>query len=416
MEGLVLEAGREAMKEALVQAWWEWEQEVMAQGCPKCTGSAESLRSKGTRRRVVVATFGRTVLHLRRLRCEGCGHKFKPGASFLEGLGGANLTRRLREECAETGSSAPSYKAAARRIHRACGARVDAETVRKYTHLAGTQQAERMVLEAQARHTPTAESVSLKRKQPQQQPQLMVVGLDGGWIASRDQPGGMEGKLGVIATAIEPVGIKGRHKLTERVLVGTFGSSQQLGVLACAAALQLGGHQASQQSVLGDGASWIKTQAQQHFGTAVKILDWGHLWRVVAKAVRAARPGQECKRERKRLYEGLREWLWRGQVQEALQLLEGLRQAGQQVVALEAAIEYLHHQREWIGNYEAWQEQGYAVGSGLVERQVELVLNRRLKRRGMRWLRPNADAVLALRLRQLNADWHDEPETGNLAA
>ena len=72
MEGLVMEAGREAMKEALVQAWWEWEQEVMAQGCPRCTGSAESLRSKGTRRRVVIATFGRAVLHLRRLRCAVC--------------------------------------------------------------------------------------------------------------------------------------------------------------------------------------------------------------------------------------------------------------------------------------------------------------------------------------------------------
>ena len=115
--------------------------------------------------------------------------------------------------------------------------------------------------------------------------------------------------------------------------------------MACAAALQLGGHEASRQWVLGDGAGWIKTQARQHFGAAVKILDWGQLRRVVVKAVRAARPRQE----RKRLYEGLREWLWRGQVDEALQVLESLRQAGQQVVALEAAIEYLHHQREWIG-------------------------------------------------------------------
>jgi len=50
------------------------------------------------------------------------------------------------------------------------------------------------------------------------------------------------------------------------------------------------------------------------------------------------------------------------------------------------------------------------VGSELVERQTELVINRRLKKRGMRWKRENADAVVALRVKQLNNDWEDQAE------
>jgi hypothetical protein len=44
----------------------------------------------------------------------------------------------------------------------------------------------------------------------------------------------------------------------------------------------------------------------------------------------------------------------------------------------------------------------------MVERAVELVINRRLKRRGMRWCRANADALVALRVRTLNSDWDEQ--------
>jgi len=69
------------------------------------------------------------------------------------------------------------------------------------------------------------------------------------------------------------------------------------------------------------------------------------------------------------------------------------------------AITYLEHQRPWIGSYEHWRKLGYPVGSGMIERAVGLVINRRMKKRGMRWCRPNATAVVALRTDLLNDDW-----------
>ncbi|HET8851035.1 MAG TPA: hypothetical protein VFN02_00770 [Ktedonobacteraceae bacterium] len=42
-----------------------------------------------------------------------------------------------------------------------------------------------------------------------------------------------------------------------------------------------------EQVVIADGAPWIKMEAQKHFSQATCILDWPHLWRTIAKAVRA---------------------------------------------------------------------------------------------------------------------------------
>lgn len=312
--------------------------------------------------------------------------------------------RNQQAVCVLAGSSWP-YKSASRVLEGLCGAKVSPEKLRQITVEAGIKSARQQVEAAQEAHNPTVESVRAKRLLPvTQPPEMLLVGLDGGWVASRDNPGGMEGKVGVVATEMEPVGIEGRRKLSVRKVTATFGDSRELGVLACAAANELGGHDAHKAVVLGDGAGWIKTESRQHFAQAVKILDWPHLWRATQKAVRAARPGRAYKAERRGIYEQLRGCLWQGMVPEAIDVLVELRGA-ERAEVLEAAIRYIGNQRDWIGNYEEWKQQGYPVGSGLIERQVELVINRRMKRQGMRWLRTNADALVALRVKHINHDW-----------
>jgi hypothetical protein len=57
------------------------------------------------------------------------------------------------------------------------------------------------------------------------------------------------------------------------------------------------------------------------------------------------------------------------------------------------------------GNYARGPEQGYPVGSGLVERAVAHVINGNMKQQGMRWKRATATAVVALPVQRINADW-----------
>jgi hypothetical protein len=409
VEPLVVEAGQRAMRAAVQAACREYERQSGA--CPHC-GSA-TLQSHGTDERRLRTSFGRVVLHLRRLRCEACGRQFRPAAPFLASLGGLNMTARLREACVLAGSSWP-YQTAAAVLRGLCGAEISGEWIRQVSTAAGRAEAHAQAEAAARLLAPSAATVRAERAAAQTRPLAaesaggahLLVGLDGGWVPSRDQPGGMEGKVGVVATEATPVGRHGRQRLTRRRYVATFGDAERVGLLTYAAAHALGGDQAARQTVLGDGADWLKTQADLHFPEATTILDWPHLARAVHKAIRAVLPGAANAERRRRARREIPALLWHGEVEAAATELADLLPAGAEpVAALTDALTYLASQRTWLGDYGAWRDAGEPVGSGMVEREVALVINRRLKRQGMRWRRANADALVALRTRAINATW-----------
>jgi len=58
-----------------------------------------------------------------------------------------------------------------------------------------------------------------------------------------------------------------------------------------------------------------------------------------------------------------------------------------------------------MGDYDHWKQQGYPKGLGIIERAVAMVINRRMKKRGMRGIWGNATSLVALRVDLLNTDW-----------
>jgi hypothetical protein len=336
-------------------------------------------------------------------------------------LKGGTVSQPLQEAAMLAGCSWP-YRAASNLLRRLSGAHISAEEIRRLATRGGQQRAAQQQAEAEracstaAREAPAA----------QQAEQPMLVGLDGGWVCSREQRGGMEGKVAVICSKVEDLPMptrsctfswsergprrppKQRHRLAQRRYVATFGPSEQLGKLAQASAQRLHLEPKRPVVVIADGARWIKTQQARHFPQATCILDWAHLWREVRYAiVMAARARSLSPRERDYQLYLHRSWLWHGGVDQAVQ---GLRTLGQGLDAeplevINQAITYLENQRPWIGSYEQWRKQGYPVGSGMIERAVALVINRRMKKRGMRWKRVNGTAVVALRTDVLNEDW-----------
>ena len=177
-----------------------------------------------------------------------------------------------------------------------------------------------------------------------------------------------------------------RARYRSQRYAATFASAALLGQQAAVAVQQVGSA-SSEQVVIAEGAPWIKTQTQRHFPGATCILDWPHLWRTIAKAVRAV--GLQREANPRWVKRQLRERggsLGKGEVQPATAVLEQWQQEqkGQAPLkALVAAITYLEQQRDWIGNYKQWKRQGYPVGSGIIERAVAVVINRRMKRQGM---------------------------------
>ncbi len=420
VEPLIVDAGRQAMREALRLAPLHAQAQV--DHCPACTHPI--LHADGTDRRVVLTCFGRVEVPVQRLRCAACAHRFRASAAFFAPLDGANVTGELGRQAALAGAEVP-FARAAHTLQEQTGAQVSPETVRQQTVQHGTTVAHRHAQLAERLLNPTAADIRAERDAGlaaplaplASPPPQVVVELDGGWIASRDQAGGMEGKVAVVATGVARLS-PDRQRLYPRRYVATFGSAEHLGMLAYAATDALGATESPTQVVLGDGANWIKTQAAWHFPDAVKILDWAHLERTVHKAIRTARPGQAYQAERRALYQTVEAQLWGGAVDAALETLRALRPAADQdpIPALEDTLGYIEGQRAWIGDYAPWVAAGYPIGSGGVERAVEVVINRRMKKQGMRWKRANADAVVALRVERLNQAWDEAAGAPKLAA
>ena len=132
MERQIQEAGRAAMQAALKVAIRQ--QEDHQPTCPAC-GSGEP-RSQGTKRRVLLTSFGRVEVPLKRLRCQHCGQRFRPADACLGDVRGHNITPELRELAGLVGSSWP-YETAAGMLKRFSGVHLSDERLRQLTNEQG---------------------------------------------------------------------------------------------------------------------------------------------------------------------------------------------------------------------------------------------------------------------------------------
>lgn len=418
MEEQIQAAGQQAMRAALKRAVHHWE--AHREACPSC--GAKQRRLEGTVRRALGTTFGRVEVARRRFRCHACGRRWCPAKELFADLKGGTISQCLQEAAILAGCSWP-YRVASQLLKKLSGACISAEEMRLLTNQHGRQRATHQQAEAdQVDAGPIQETKTAQNAEPP-----LLVGLDGGWVCSREQRGGMEGKVAVVCSQVEDLPLppssttfswsarrvprrppRQRHRLATRRYVATFAPASQMGKLTKAATRLVGGDTTRPVVLVADGARWIKTEQARHFPHATCILDWAHLWREVRQALRAvARAKPLSPRESAYQVSLQRSWLWQGEVEQALRGLRTLAnglpaEAGQR---LQQTITYLEHQQPWIGSYAHWRQLGYPVGSGMIERAVTLVINRRMKKRGMRWRRENATAVVALRTDLLNEDW-----------
>lgn len=142
-----------------------------------------------------------------------------------------------------------------------------------------------------------------------------------------------------------------------------------------------------QFTCLGDGhdgvwniLSGIGTPEQR-----IEVLDWYHLIENAHKV--QGTPTQ---------LEQMGAFLWRGETQRAIGYL---RQ--QQCRGATGFINYLKHHQTRIIDYQAWQEAGHSIGSGLVESLVKQI-GLRVKLPGAQWRPEHVPKVLKHRCAYLN--------------
>lgn len=390
LEGVIHSFGLSLMRELLSEAWQLCQSRHWS--CESC--GSERITREGYRSYTVMTIFGGVNLSRARVRCHQCGRLSQPADSKLKEVEASRASVRFAELACLSGSSWP-YKQAAEVIEKMVGDSVSHECVRRLTNRCGQEALEAQSTEAQEALSGYVESPSYHGE-----PQMVNVALDGGWVRSRDNPKGMEGKVGVVHHGSEKVG-KHRRVLRGRQYVATFRSSKVAGRLIYAKARRQGVEYALRKSVIGDGARWISSIADEHFVDARRILDLWHLKRRVWKAVGASVPCEAAGRVSRTLMDVL----VGGRTDMALRQLARMYER-YPTDQLSELMKYLANNAEWIGDYDQLRSEGYPVGSGSVEKAVDIVINRRLKcRRGMSWWRSNADGVVSLRTLMLNDDW-----------
>jgi hypothetical protein len=151
-----------------------------------------------------------------------------------------------------------------------------------------------------------------------------------------------------------------------------------------------------------DGASSIRKRLNQLSSqTVTLILDWYHLCKKVRDFLSMIARNKSEKSEHTR-------WLffhlWQGKVAEVITYLQ-TQIKSRNSDKLAELISYLTKHQSEIINYDLRRQSGKCIGSGRVEKAVDLVIGHRQKHKGMSWSSVGSKALAILSVIELNDQW-----------
>lgn len=296
-----------------------------------------------------------------------------------------------------------SHRRAADAFCDLTGISLSKSTLQRLCTEAGQVVAAEQAVEAQAmvavpkREADEAAVVFRQRVEPAHE--VMSVSADGVLIHLRGE-GWKEVKVASIS-AVEP-GAEGEVRLTHHSYRAGLWEARSFGHQLWAEACRRGLDHAQQVVCVSDGAAWIWALMFICFARRIEVLDWWHaverLWTLTrdrlsheeAASWVATQKGQLLQQGLRPVLRAVRQLYPRG-----VSLPEGVRQA----------VSYLFSNRQRM-RYGAFRQAGYPIGSGTVESACKVVVQQRMKQAGMRWSRPGAQAMLALRCALLSDRWH----------
>jgi gamma-glutamylcyclotransferase (GGCT)/AIG2-like uncharacterized protein YtfP len=130
-----------------------------------------------------------------------------------------------------------------------------------------------------------------------------------------------------------------------------------------------------------DGARNLKKEATEVFGKDVcHILDWYHLEAKVYQLMTQIAPNKQVKEASQELIIGE---LWRGESEKAIRHLEKIQARNH--YKRDELKGYLEKNKDYIINYERRKEAKKVIGSGRMEKQNDVIVANRQKRKGMSW-------------------------------
>jgi len=227
----------------------------------------------------------------------------------------------------------------------------------------------------------------------EKQPRVLFLQVDGTGVRNRATGSSMEAKVGVVFSERARVSAN-RIELVDKRCVASLEPAEAFGEALWLEAVRQGVGGAERVVFVSDGAPWTKGMQETHFPTALYVLDLWHLERALRATL-----GAEHAEIPPMLAEAAA-----GQPDPILHRLRCLAvraPTAETHATLRRLIEFVQTNAEGIRNL----PQAGVFGSGAVEKQIDVLVARRFKTRGMSWYRPGAAALQRLRVLKANGDW-----------
>lgn len=300
-----------------------------------------------------------------------------------------------------------SYRAAEKAIGTIYGVFVNDSTVRHVTNHIGE-----LVFKEDCRLAQNAYELFETAKMPDSfnRDGVIYIETDGAAVNTRiqDENGSTwrENKLGMVFTSdnircwIDKKKER-QHRILGREYISYIGSAEEFKKHLFACALRNGYGMYKETVILGDGATWIRTMAEELYPNAQQILDYFHLCENVSEYARHLFNMDETKY--RPWAESVCKALKESRFRQVLKELEPFKDKS----LPQCHINLFGYISNNINNidYATYQQKGYFIGSGAIESANKTILQRRLKQAGMRWGSVTAQYVLSLIAKDASNLW-----------
>jgi hypothetical protein len=361
--------------------------------CPRCE---REVRPHQERPRQVLTRCGAVTIERPWYTCARCHHGWSVVETTL-GVGSRQRTSVGLQGWLVRAGATTDYREAAELLDELTGLAVGVETIRRECLRVGAaiRTAEASAIRQTQRTREAAEPLASA-------PGLLVLEADGAMIQFTD--GWHEVKLGMVAgwdgdrlvapsyvAAREPATTFGPRLATEAARRGALeverweGSVTRRSLAILRPAL-----------ILADGAAWIWNLADEYVDQRIEVSDFYHAAQHLAAVAAACFPDPTEAAAWLNARRG--ELLTRGPlpVLAAFDRLAPPAPRAAEIRRIERA--YFASRAERM-DYPALLLDGLPIGSGAIESAADHVVQRRMKRAGMRWSEAGGDAMLALRAR-----------------
>jgi hypothetical protein len=374
IEEACLRASRAAAKEAMVRT---------VDRIERGRGSRARKARFGRRRRILTRAGYITITRGRSRRPDGT--RYFPTDDRLGLAPHHEASPWVRRRGCELAAEHP-YRQAARLLSAEVGAQVDHRAIWRWVQATGSAQ-----LRARAERVNAMFFDGEAPPRPGRPvPEALTVAVDATGIRLIEGEGASV-KLAVAFTGTAQVGA-GRRALADRMVFADIGGPNAFGqALAYQLERAYGAHRIDRLMLLADGEPWIRHLGDDWLPTARYQCDHWHL---------AVKIREFCDREETRF----RRMLHRAFAHPrrlAADLLSGRYRADPDR-ARELAV-YLTNNGEHLHTHRRMGPGRWMHGSGPAEKHIELTVNRRFKRRGMRWSRRGARNLMSIRLEVIAA-------------